>query len=211
MSNYVPLIEAIAKLDEELVLKIVKKQLQNKDNDPNEAVIACQDGLKKVGELFESGTYFIGDLIFAGELMSEIMEIIKPKLLTNNKKNKIGKVLICTVEGDIHDLGKNIVKNLMVAAGIEVQDLGIDVQADEIVKNIIENEIKIIGLSGVLTFAIDSMKKTIDAIKEKGIRDKVKIIIGGAAVNADYCKYVDADAWTRNAAEGVSICRKWIS
>lgn len=120
-------------------------------------------------------------------------------------------MILCTVEGDLHDIGKNIVKSMMEAGGFEVLDLGIDVSPVAIVKAVKENDIKIIGLSGVLTLAIDSMKATVDALKTEGMRDGVKVIVGGAPVTAEYCKTVGADAWSLNVAEGVNICRKWVS
>jgi methanogenic corrinoid protein MtbC1 len=116
-----------------------------------------------------------------------------------------------TVEGDIHDIGKNIFKGMAEAAGFKVVDIGIDQKPGAFVAAVKENKAKIVGLSGVLTLSIDSMKKTIESLTEAGLRAGVKVTIGGNAVNEDACKYVGADAWSRNAAEAVKVCGTWVS
>ena len=161
-----------------------------------------------VGERFASQEYFVSDLIFSGELMTEAMDIIRPALLSQSSE-KVGKMILCTVEGDLHDIGKNIVKAMLEASGFDVVDMGIDVPAAEIVKKAKEEGIHIIGLSGVLTLAIDSMKATIEAFKEAGLREDVKIVIGGAPVTDKVCELVGADAWAINPADTIRTCREW--
>jgi methanogenic corrinoid protein MtbC1 len=141
--------------------------------------------------------------------MSKAANALKPYLSRDSGKT-VGKLLLCTVEGDIHDIGKNILRSLLEASGIEVIDLGVDVAPNAIIDAVKEHNISVLAMSGVLILAIDSMKATVDALKEAGLRDKVKVIIGGASVTADFCKIVEADAWSVNATEGVSICRKWL-
>jgi methanogenic corrinoid protein MtbC1 len=163
-----------------------------------------------VGSKFETGEYFVADLIYAGDIMGEAAAALKP-LLTGESAAKLGKMVLATVKGDIHDIGKNIVKAILEAGGIDVIDLGVDVDPTAIVEATKKNGAKIVGLSGVLTVAIDSMKETVEAFKADGLRDKVKIIIGGNPVTESYCALVGADAWTLNAAESVVICQKWLA
>lgn len=210
MIDYSKLKEAIGDLDEDTVLDIVNKIAAAGDPQIETAVAAFQKGLEIVGDRFESGEYFVGDLIFAGDLMSGTFAKLKP-LMAGNSESRLGKMVLCTVEGDLHDIGKNIVKGMMVAAGFEVLDLGIDTSPGAIVKSLQESGAGILGLSGVLTLAVDSMKRTVEALEAAGLRRKVKVIIGGVPVNAANCKSIGADAWSQNAAQGVKICREWAS
>ncbi|HHX75491.1 MAG: cobalamin B12-binding domain-containing protein [Dethiobacteria bacterium] len=210
MIDYDRLEDAVGNLEEEAVMDIVNKVAAAGEPRIERVVAAFQKGLETVGDRFESGEYFVGDLIFAGDLMSKALDLVRP-LMTCNSENRLGKIVLCTVEGDLHDIGKNIVKGMMEAAGFEVLDLGIDTPPADIVKSLQESGARILGLSGVLTLAIDSMKRTVDALVEAELREKVKVIIGGVPVNADNCKFIGADAWSYNAAQGVKICREWAS
>ncbi len=198
---------AVSEMDDDTALAIINEVVAE-NGDAAKAVAACEEGMAIVGNMFETGEYFVGDLIFAGELMVQIMDQLRP-LLASGAAEDMGKMILCTVSGDIHDIGKNIVKAMMGAGGFEVLDLGVDVSAAEIVAAAKENDVKIIGLSGILTLAIDAMKETVDAFKAAGIRDNVHIILGGNPVTAEVCSSVGADAWSTNPQEGVAICRKW--
>lgn len=198
---------AVSEMDDDTALAIINEVVAE-NGDAAKAVAACEEGMAIVGKMFETGEYFVGDLIFAGELMVQIMDQLRP-LLASGAAEDMGKMILCTVSGDIHDIGKNIVKAMMGAGGFEVLDLGVDVSAAEIVAAAKENDVKIIGLSGILTLAIDAMKETVDAFKAAGIRDNVHIILGGNPVTAEVCSSVGADAWSTNPQEGVAICRKW--
>ena len=162
-----------------------------------------------VGSQFESGEYFVGDLIFAGELMTDAVAILKDALVNGGSEGPKSRMILCTVKDDLHDIGKNIVRSMLEAGGFDVLDLGIDVPPERIVEAAKENDIKIIGLSGVLTLAIDSMKNTVEAFQAAGLRDSTKIIIGGAPVSADACAHVGADAWAINPQDTVRICSEW--
>ena len=140
--------------------------------------------------------------------MGRVMDIIRPAL-SGDGRESIGKMILCTVKGDLHDIGKNIVRAMLEAGGLEVLDLGIDVEPEEIVQKAKENGITIIGLSGVLTLAIDSMKDTVEAFKAAGLREGVHIIVGGNPVNAEGCSFIGADAWAILPQETVRICREW--
>jgi methanogenic corrinoid protein MtbC1 len=163
-----------------------------------------------VGDKYESGEYFVGDLIFAGELLSDCIDTLKPLIGSGGGASK-GIIVLGTVEGDIHDIGKNIFKSMSEAAGFEVVDLGIDQKPEVFVDAVKNNSPKIVGLSGVLTLSIDSMKRTIDALAAAGLRDSLKITIGGNAASEDACTYVGADYWSKNAAEAVKTCGSWVS
>lgn len=207
MLDFEKLKVAISEMDDETAMDIINEVVATK-GDAGQAVAACQEGMEIVGKMFESGDYFVGDLIFAGELMGQATEALRP-LLASDSSEDLGKIILCTVAGDIHDIGKNIVKAMMGAAGFEVVDLGVDVAPADIVAAVKEHDAKIIGLSGILTLAVDSMKDTVQALKEAGIRDDVHVILGGNPVTDQVCKDAGADAWTTNPQEGVAICRKW--
>jgi methylmalonyl-CoA mutase cobalamin-binding domain/chain len=198
---------AISEMDEEVAMEMINEVVETK-GDAAAAMAACQEGMAIVGDMFERGEYFVGDLIFAGELMGDAMEALHP-LMSSDSAENLGKIILCTVAGDIHDIGKNIVKSIMAAGGFEVIDLGVDVAPEDIVKTAKENVVKIIGLSGILTLAIDSMKATVEAFKAEGMRDDVHIILGGNPVTDETCKECGADAWSTNPQEGVAICRDW--
>ena len=206
--DYKELENAMADLDEDTVLDMMKEVMNNNGEGVQKAMEACQKGMSRVGTLFEEGEYFVGDLIYAGEIMVEAMDILKPALAGEGSK-KVGKMILCTVKDDLHDIGKNIVKAMLEAGGFEVLDLGNDVAPEKIVETAKKENIKIIGLSGVLTLALDSMKDTVNAFKEAGIRDDVKIIIGGNPVSEDSCKAIGADEWAYSPQKTVKVCTEW--
>lgn len=208
MTDFAALIKAMAELDEIGFKNILNGVIADGGADAEKALEACQSGMTEVGNKFEEGEYFVGDLIYAGEILTEGMEIIKPAL-AGKTSEKVCKMILCTVHGDLHDIGKNIVKTIFEAGGIEVVDLGIDTPVNAIVAAAKESGIKIIGLSGVLTLALDSMKDTVDGFKAAGMRDGVKIIIGGAPVTQEACNAIGADAWAHSPQKAMAICREW--
>ena len=142
------------------------------------AIAACQAGMGIVGERFDIGEYFVGDLIFAGDLLTNAINILKP-VLGKTEAKKVGSIVLGTVYGDLHDIGKNIFKSMAEAAGFEVHDLGIDQPAENFINKVKETNAGIIGMSGLLTLALESMRHITDELKAVGLRDHVKIIIGG--------------------------------
>lgn len=200
------LTQALGDLEEDQVMDLLKEFAATNPSEAEalEAVAACQAGMAIVGDLFENGDYFVGDLIFAGELLTEAINVLKPAL-GGGATVVVGTILLGTVHGDLHDIGKNIFRSMSEAAGFEVIDLGIDVEVDTFVAKAQEIKPQIIGMSGVLTLAIDSMKETVDALRAAGV--DAKIIIGGNPVTKEACAFVGADAFTTNAAEGVKICQ----
>ena len=204
--------QAVGDLDEDLVEEILQKFLAGNPTQAQaqEVVAACQQGMEIVGDCFEKEEYFVGDLIFAGELLTSSINTLKP-VLGDAKAESRGVIVLGTVEGDVHDIGKNIFGSMAEAAGFEVVDVGIDQKPEVFVKAVREHKPNVVGLSGVLTLAIDAMKRTIAELKEAGLADGVKFIIGGNAVNEEACKHVGADAWSKNAAEAVKVCGEWVS
>jgi len=202
-------IQILADLKEQEALHMVKRRLEAGE-DPLRILEDVRAAMEIVGNRFANNEYFISDLMYAGEILKEITEIIKPKLAKEKEKRRIGKVIIGTVAGDIHDIGKNIVVFMLEVNGFEVYDLGVDVPPEKFVEKIKETGAKIVGLSGFLTLAFDSMKKTVEAIEKAGLRDKVKIMIGGGQVTEEVRKYVGADAYGRNAMDAVALAKKWV-
>ena len=206
MLNYEGVVTAMGELDEDTLISFLNDVMADGGSEAPKAMEACQAGMNKVGSLFESGEYFVGDLIFAGELMSQAVEIMQTALISGGG-GKIGRMIMCTVEGDLHDIGKNIVISMLEAGGFEVLDLGIDVSPSVVLETAQRENIKIIALSGVLTLAIESMQKTIELFKSSGMDSK--IIIGGNPTNEGVCNSIGADSWSINPQETVEICKKW--
>jgi 5-methyltetrahydrofolate--homocysteine methyltransferase len=167
-------------------------------------------GMEVVGEKYERNEYFLAELIMAGETMKEGMKVLEPYLKAGELK-KIGKVVIGTVRGDLHDIGKNIVATLLSAAGFDVIDLGVDVPPEKFVEAVKENSPDIVGMSALLTTTMVEMEDIIKELKKAGLRDKVKVIIGGAPITREYAEKIGADAAARDAVEGVNICKSWMA
>lgn len=208
MIDYEELAEAMGDLDEDTVKELLETVMADGGSGAQQAMDACQKGMDIVGSRFESGEYFVGDLIYAGELMTDAVSILKDALVTGDGGGTKTKMILCTVKDDLHDIGKNIVRSMLEAAGFEVIDLGIDVPAEKVVETVKAENLKIVALSGVLTLAIDSMKKTVDALKAAGLSD-VKVIIGGAPVSEEAMKITGADEWAHSPQKTVSVCQEW--
>ena len=201
------LINAITEMQEEQALAITS-QLLDGGTDPMEVLDACKDAMDIIGERFEKGEAFIPELILAGEMMTAITEVIKPLLTTEIGEAKLGKVVIGTVEGDIHDIAKDIVSFMLDINGFEVTDLGVDVPPAKFVETVKETGAKIVGLSGFLTLAYDPMKDTVAALKEAGL--DVKVMIGGGQIDENIRQYTGADAYGRDAMTAVALAKEWI-
>jgi corrinoid protein of di/trimethylamine methyltransferase len=175
---------------------------------------AIADGLSRgmeiVGRKYEAKECFLADLIMAGETMKEGMRILKPHLRTGDP-SPIGVVVIGTVRGDLHDIGKDIVATLLEAAGFHIIDLGIDVSAEEFVRAVASHKADVLGMSALLTTTMGEMKMVITQIEKAGLRSKVKIIIGGAPISPEYGKEIGANAVGKDAVDGVNICKTWSS
>ena len=203
-----PLTDAILAMDEQTALQLVKDRL-----DTGEAPEAVLDDAKAamtiLGDKFASEEVFIPELIMGGEIMKGIAAELKPRITGDAVAEKRGTIVLGTVAGDIHDIGKDVVVLMLDVNGYDVHDLGIDVPVEKFVAAIDELKPQVIGLSGLLTLAFDSMKATIDGIAAAGKRDQVKIMIGGSPVDEQVCTYTGADGWGRDAAAALTMAAEW--
>jgi len=206
MSSKQKIVDAILELDEATALDVADELLKS-GSDPVQILEMCREGMSKVGEKFEAGEFFLSEMIMAAEIFNQVMDTIRPQLMKTVTEKK-GKIVIGTVEGDVHDIGKNIVIALLEAEGFEVIDLGVDIPANVFVDAIKEHKPDIVGMSSLLTVALESTKETVKAIEAAGLRDKVKIIVGGGRIDPQAAEYIKPDAYTDNAALGVRLCKQ---
>jgi methanogenic corrinoid protein MtbC1 len=207
MSTLKEITTALAELDEELTLAKVQEALAAKT--PGQEILkACQDGMNEVGARFEKQDYFVSDLIMSGEIFKQVCTVLEPHLKAGGGPT-LGKVVFGTVKGDIHDIGKDIVENMLKAAGFEVIDLGVDVPPEVFIKALKDSGAKVVGMCGLLTLAFDAMRDTVDLLKKEGLRDKVKVMVGGGPVDANVCKSVGADDWGADAQTAVRLSKQW--
>ena len=204
------LVNTLADLKEKEALAIVAARLEAGE-EPVKILDDSRLALEMVGTRFADGSYFIPDLVYSGEILKVVTELVKPKMTQAVETKKLGKVVFGTVAGDIHDIGKDIVVFMLDVNGFEVYDLGVDVPVQKFVDKIKESGAPVVGLSGFLTLAFDSMKQTIEAMKTAGLRDKVKVMIGGGQITEEVRKYTGADAFGKDAMAGVTLAKKWIS
>ncbi len=205
------LVNAIVEMREEEALALAKEALEA-GTDPLKVVEQSRKAVEEVGDRYEKGQYFLPELMMTGQIMTQLAELTKDKISTEQSgmDKKRGKVLIGTVKGDIHDIGKNIVTFMLDTNGFEVKDLGVDVSPKDFVTAVEEFQPQIVGLSALLTLAFDPMKETVEAFGKAGLRDKLKIMVGGAPVNDQIREYTGADAWGKDAVEAVSLAKKWV-
>ncbi len=203
------LVGAIVAMDQEKATGLTR-QLFDEGVDADVILGDCQLAMEEVGKKFEQGEYFLPELIMSGEILKSITEIIKPKLGTVSKDGeKAGKVVFGTVFGDIHDIGKDIVIFMLETNNFQVVDLGVDVPIAKFVEAIRDEKPDIVGMSGFLTKTFDSMKETVSGIAEAGLRDSIKIMIGGGTVTEDVVAYAGADAYGESAIDAVRLAKSW--
>jgi methanogenic corrinoid protein MtbC1 len=204
------LVEAISDMREEEAVKMAREMLDS-GYDAVKLLGHCREAMEIVGKRYEEGEYFLPELMLAGEMLRAIGDMAKPLIKQDAAEGKTaGTVVIGTVQGDLHDIGKNIVTFMLEINGYKVIDLGIDVPVENFIESIKENQPQVVGLSGFLTLAFDAMKQTIEAMKEAGLRNNVKIMIGGGQVDEAVKNYTGADAFGLNAMEAVSLCKQWV-
>ncbi|MBM3176297.1 MAG: cobalamin-binding protein [Chloroflexi bacterium] len=203
------LANALANLEEDKVRQLVQQRM-NPNADALSVVDELRKGMDIVGERYKSKEYFLSELIISGEMFKESMAVIEPRLKAGKKGEPLGKMVLGTVKGDIHNIGKDIVATLLTAAGFEVYDLGIDVPPEKFVEKLNQTDSTILGMSGLLTPAFESMKETVKAVEAAGLRNRVKVIIGGGIVTEQVGRYVGADAFTDDASEGLEMCRRFV-
>ncbi len=206
------LVEWLADMYEEEAIELSNRMLLEDKKDPMRVLDLCRAAMDIVGQRFEEGEYFLPELVLAGEMLDNIGAVAKPliKQTEGGEQKKLGKVLIGTVHGDLHDIGKNIVSFMLDINGFEVKDIGIDVPVQTFIDEINAFQPDVVGLSGFLTLAFDSMKETIEAFDQAGMREKFKIMIGGGQIDETVRNYTGADAFGVNAVEAVNLCRNWM-
>jgi len=199
--------EAIVKLDKEKAIELAEKAITENMNLLEVIEKGYGEGIRKIGDLWEEGEFFLPELMLGGNIMQESLGILLPHLKEQGKKVSSGTVVIATIEGDIHSIGKTIVASMLSANGLEVYDLGADISAETIVKTAIEKQANIIGVSALLTTTMFGQKKVIKLLESKGIRDKFKVILGGAPVTPSWVEESGADGYADNAIDAVKLVK----
>lgn len=196
------LTELVIELEVDDIQDAVREAL-DEDKDPFEVLNALTEGMDEVGRRYEEKEYYLTELVLAGETMKEAFEVLQPALAEADKSQKKTKIILATVKGDNHDIGKNILASLLLSSGFEIHDLGMDVGEKEIVEKVKETGASIVALSSLLTMTVEQIKVVDQALKNAGVRDQVKLIVGGAPLNEDLAKELGADDFAEDAVEGV--------
>ena len=201
--------DRIVKLDRDKVYAMVQTALDNGDN-PIKIIESAQKGMEIVGDKFNAGEFYLAELMLSAKIFQTLVEMVNPFLTQNQSKSKIGTILLATPEGDIHDLGKNIVATMFTANGWDVVDLGVNVPVDQIVSKTAELVPDILGLSCLLTTVFSDIKQTADSLVAIGLRDKIKLVIGGGVTNESTRAFVGADFQCTDVMDGLAYCREMI-
>jgi methanogenic corrinoid protein MtbC1 len=206
------LIHRIAILDEDAALVIVRQRLDAGD-DPLRVIQECSAGIREVGERYARREYYVSGLIMGGEIFREVMEMVEPRLEEVTTGQAVGTVLLGTVQGDIHDLGKNLVNVLLRCHGFTVHDLGVDVAPADFVAEILAIQPEVVGLSGLVVFSHESMRETIDLLRDQAPHGRrvPPIVIGGGMIDEQVRRYVGADYWVGDAMSGVYLCQRLVA
>ena len=205
--DFEKLTELIIELEVDDIADAVKEALEMDQKDPFDILNALTKGMDEVGKRYEEKEYYLTELVLAGETMKEAFKILQPALAAVDKSQDKVKIILATVKGDNHDIGKNILGSLLLSSGFELLDLGMDVDEKIIVEKVKETGAEIIALSSLLTMTVEQIKVVHEALKEAGIRDKVKVMVGGAPVTEEYARKVRADAYAEDAFKAVQIAR----
>ena len=201
--------KALVELERDEVIKAVKGRVEEGE-DPVGILEQCRQGMTIVGERFQKGDYFLAELMLSAEIFKEAVAILEPYLAKARPSKPLGKVLLATLKGDIHDLGKNIVATLLRAHGFEVYDLGVDVAPALVVERVEEIRPEFVGFSALITTAFPSMKEAADMLADAGLRDQLKLMVGGGVTTPMVREYIGADFQTTDAMEGVTYCLKLV-
>jgi methanogenic corrinoid protein MtbC1 len=203
------LITAIADMNEKEALQLAQAML-DKGEDPQSILDAGSEAMARIGERYDAGEYYLPELILAGDMMRQLGEMVKPRLRAGAVQSKpLGTVIIGTVAGDIHDIGKDVVAFMLDVSNFKVHNIGVDVSESTFVNKVREVKPDVVGMSGFLTLAYEQMKKTVNAIKKAGMRDQVRIMIGGSIMNEESAEYVGADAYGADANAAVKLAKSW--
>jgi len=201
------LTELVIELEVDDIQDAVKEAL-GEDKDPFEVLNALTEGMDEVGRRYEAKEYYLTELVLAGETMKEAFEVLQPALAAAEQSEAKTKIILATVKGDNHDIGKNILASLLLSSGFEIHDLGMDVDKEEIIEKVKETGASIVALSSLLTMTVEQIKEVNEALKQEGLRDDVKLIVGGAPLNMELAKELGADDFAEDAVEGVKHIKK---
>jgi methanogenic corrinoid protein MtbC1 len=206
------LVHLLADLEEETVLEIVRERIQTGDN-LMQILEDCNEGMQIVGKRYEQGEYYIAGLIMSGEIFREVVEMVQPLLVRNSDKESSGCIMVGTVSGDIHDIGKNMLGMLLTCYGFTVIDLGVDVPPVEFSAKAVESKPDIVGLSGLITASFEMMRETVLMLRQEAEKHKLTfpILIGGGMIDDQVCQYVGADYWLNDAMAGVRLCQSLLA
>ncbi len=199
--------DAIVKLDKEKAIELANKAINERMNILEAIEKGYGEGIRRVGDLWDEGEFFLPELMMGAKIMQECLNLLTPHLDSGSERKALGKVVMATIEGDIHSIGKTIVATMLQAYGFEVYDLGTDVPAEKIINTAIEKDADIIGVSALLTTTMNGQKKVVEVLKEKGIADKFKVILGGAPVTNKWTEECGADGYAENAVEAVKLAQ----
>lgn len=203
------LVEAIADMRDDEAVPLAERLLEG-GTSPLDVLGACREAMGIVGKRFEEGEYFVPELILAGEMLREISELVKPRMEAAGDLTRHGRIVLGTVAGDIHDIGKDIVYFMLDVNGFEVHDLGVDVPVATFVDKVRELQPQVLALSGFLTLSYDAMKETVSALADAGVRESLKIMIGGGTVDEQVRTYAGADAFGSDAMAAVTLAKQWV-
>jgi dimethylamine corrinoid protein len=206
--DFEKLTELIIELEVDDIADAVKEALEQDGKDPFEILNALTKGMDEVGKRYEEKEYYLTELVLAGETMKEAFNVLQPALAAADTSQEKVKIIMGTVKGDNHDIGKNILASLLLSSGFELYDLGMDVDENTIVEKVKETGAKIIALSSLLTMTVEQIKVVDEALKSAGLRDKVKLIVGGAPLNMELAKKLGADDFAEDAVDGVKHIKK---
>ncbi len=199
------LVQAIVDLKRDEVAEMVRTMAENGE-DPNKILEACRCGMTTVGDRFQEGDFYLAELMLSAEIFKQAMIFLEPYLAETRRPESIGKVLLATLKGDIHDLGKNLLGFLLKAQGFEVHDMGVDVPPDLVIAKVKDIAPDFVGFSALITPVFDRMKEAAEGLRQKGLMDQCKLMIGGGVTTPDIKEYVGADFQTLDAMEGVTYC-----
>ena len=206
--DFEKLTELIIELEVDDIADAVKEALEEDNKNPFDVLNALTKGMDEVGRRYEEKEYYLTELVLAGETMKEAFKVLQPALAAADQSIDKTKIILATVKGDNHDIGKNILGSLLLSSGFELYDLGMDISEDVIVEKVKETGAKIIALSSLLTMTVEQIKAVDEALKTAGIRDKVKLIVGGAPLNMELAKKLGADDFAEDAVDGVKHIKK---
>lgn len=201
--------DCVFDMEDEEVVDVAEEYVEG-GHDPQEGIlVGLVDGMKRASDLYEEGEYFVPELIVCSDAMYNGIEVLQ-KEMGDEAQDKIGKVIIGVVAGDTHDIGKNLVKIMLETGGFDVVDLGRDVPDQVFIDYVVNNDVDIVCMSSLMTTTMPSMPAVIEGLKEAGVRDKVKVMVGGAPVSPAFAKQIGADGYSRNAIEAVKVAQELV-